>query len=84
MAQEIQVLHKLGHPKVVKLEDLVTSRMSCSLYLVFEYMDHDLVGLVACPIIKFNESEVKGYIQRLLYGLDHFHFHGVLHHDIKG
>ena len=35
MAREIQVLRRLDHPNVVKLEGLVTSRMSCSLYLVF-------------------------------------------------
>ena len=45
MAREILVLRRLDHPNVVKLEGLVTSRMSCSLYLVFEYMEHDLAGL---------------------------------------
>ena len=33
MAREIQVLRRLDHPNVVKLEGMVTSRMSCSLYL---------------------------------------------------
>ncbi|KAK7302305.1 hypothetical protein RJT34_13191 [Clitoria ternatea] len=47
MAREILVLRKLDHPNVVKLEGLVTSRMSCSLYLVFEYIEHDLAGLAA-------------------------------------
>ncbi len=58
MAREIQVLRRLDHPNVVKLEGLVTSRMSCSLYLVFEYMEHDLAGLAACPAIMFTESQV--------------------------
>ncbi|KAK5810608.1 hypothetical protein PVK06_025924 [Gossypium arboreum] len=40
MAREIHILRRLDHPNVVKLEDLVTSRMSCSLYLVFEFMEH--------------------------------------------
>ncbi|GLJ49510.1 hypothetical protein SUGI_1049250 [Cryptomeria japonica] len=84
MAREIQVLRRLDHPNVVKLEGLVTSRMSCSLYLVFEYMDHDLAGLAACPGIKFSEAQVKCYIQQLLSGLDHCHVRGVLHRDIKG
>ncbi|KAH9322264.1 hypothetical protein KI387_016903, partial [Taxus chinensis] len=84
MAREIQVLRRLDHPNVVKLEGLVTSRMSCSLYLVFEYMDHDLAGLASCPGIKFTEAQVKCYIQQLLSGLDHCHIRGVLHRDIKG
>jgi cyclin-dependent kinase 12/13 len=84
MAREIQVLRRLDHPNVVKLEGLVTSRMSCSLYLVFEYMEHDLAGLAACPAIMFTEAQVKCYLQQLLRGLDHCHQHGVLHRDIKG
>ncbi|CAM6010137.1 unnamed protein product [Sphagnum balticum] len=84
MAREIQVLRRLDHPNVVKLEGLVTSRMSCSLYLVFEYMEHDLAGLAACPAIMFTEAQVKCYLQQLLRGLDHCHQRGVLHRDIKG
>eukprot|EP00252_Welwitschia_mirabilis_P018752 TRINITY_DN4185_c0_g4_i1.p1 TRINITY_DN4185_c0_g4~~TRINITY_DN4185_c0_g4_i1.p1 ORF type:complete len:731 (-),score=158.97 TRINITY_DN4185_c0_g4_i1:416-2608(-) len=84
MAREIQVLRRLNHPNVIRLEGLVTSRMSCSLYLVFEYMEHDLAGLMAHPSIKFTEPQVKCYMQQLLSGLDHCHGNGVLHRDIKG
>lgn len=59
MAREIIILRRLDHPNVIKLEGLVTSRMSCSLYLVFEYMEHDLAGLAASPDIKFTEAQVR-------------------------
>ncbi|KAI7753007.1 hypothetical protein M8C21_022957 [Ambrosia artemisiifolia] len=59
MAREILVLRRLDHPNVVKLEGLVTSKMSCSLYLVFEYMEHDLAGLAASPTIQFIEPQVS-------------------------
>ncbi|XP_047317159.1 probable serine/threonine-protein kinase At1g54610 [Impatiens glandulifera] len=84
MAREIHILRRLDHPNIVKLEGLVTSRMSCSLYLVFEYMEHDLAGLASHPALKFTEAQVKCYMQQLLRGLDHCHSHGVLHRDIKG
>lgn len=58
MAREINILRRLDHPNIVKLEGLVTSRMSCSLYLVFEYMEHDLAGLIASPSIKFSIPQV--------------------------
>ena len=58
MAREIIVLRRLDHPNVIKLEGLVTSRMSCSLYLVFEYMEHDLAGLAASPGVLFSEPQV--------------------------
>ncbi|XP_065852873.1 probable serine/threonine-protein kinase At1g54610 [Euphorbia lathyris] len=84
MAREILILRRLDHSNVVKLEGLVTSRMSCSLYLVFEYMDHDLAGLAASPGVKFTETQVKCYMHQLLAGLEHCHNRGVLHRDIKG
>ncbi|RYQ94155.1 hypothetical protein Ahy_B08g089033 isoform B [Arachis hypogaea] len=84
MAREILVLRKLDHPNVVKLEGLVTSRMSCSLYLVFEYMEHDLAGLAAGQGVKFTEPQVKCFMKQLLSGLEHCHSRGVLHRDIKG
>ncbi|VAI05320.1 unnamed protein product [Triticum turgidum subsp. durum] len=84
MAREILILRRLDHPSVIKIDGLVTSRMSCSLYLVFEYMEHDLAGLVASPDIKFTEPQVKCYMNQLLSGLEHCHDRGVLHRDIKG
>ncbi|XP_050223476.1 probable serine/threonine-protein kinase At1g54610 [Mercurialis annua] len=84
MAREILVLRRLDHPNVLKLEGLVTSRMSCSLYLVFEYMDHDLSGLAARQGVKFSEAQVKCYMKQLLAGIEHCHRQGVLHRDIKG
>lgn len=59
MAREILILRRLDHPNVVKLEGLVTSRMSCSLYLLFKYMEHDLAGLAASPTIKFTQAQVS-------------------------
>ncbi|GMH08365.1 hypothetical protein Nepgr_010205 [Nepenthes gracilis] len=84
MAREILILRRLDHPNVVKLQGLVTSRMSCSLYLVFDYMEHDLAGLAASPGIKFTEPQVKCYMRQLLSGLEHCHKCYVLHRDIKG
>jgi serine/threonine protein kinase len=58
MAREIIVLRRLDHPNVMKLEGVIASRMSGSLYLIFEYMEHDLAGLLASPGIKFTEAQV--------------------------
>ncbi|KAL4580778.1 hypothetical protein LXL04_016980 [Taraxacum kok-saghyz] len=84
MAREIIVLRRLDHPNVMKLEGLLTSRVSGNLYLVFDYMEHDLAGLAASPIIKFTEPQIKCYMQQLLCGLAHCHNRGILHRDIKG
>lgn len=84
MSREILILRGLDHPNIIKLQGLITSQTSSSLYLVFEYMEHDLTGLAALPGMKFTEAQIKCYMQQLLTGLDHCHNHGVLHRDVKG
>ncbi|KAL2322051.1 hypothetical protein Fmac_026430 [Flemingia macrophylla] len=84
MAREIMILRRLDHPNIIKLEGLITSRLSCSIYLVFEYMEHDITGLLSRPEIKFSESQIKCYMKQLLSGLEHCHSRGVMHRDIKG
>ncbi|CAB4281059.1 unnamed protein product [Prunus armeniaca] len=84
MAREILILRRLDHPNVIKLEGLITSRLSCSIYLVFEYMEHDITGLLSNPDIKFSEAQIKCYLKQLLSGLEHCHSRGVMHRDIKG
>lgn len=83
MAREIMILRMLDHPNVMKLEGIITSRLSCTIYLVFEYMEHDLAGLLSCPDVSFTESQIKCYMRQLLSGLDHCHSRGVMHRDIK-
>ncbi|CAH2079870.1 unnamed protein product [Thlaspi arvense] len=83
MAREILILRKLNHPNIMKLEGIVTSRTSSSIYLVFEYMEHDLAGLSSNPDIRFTESQIKCYMKQLLWGLEHCHMRGVIHRDIK-
>ncbi|KAJ0250652.1 serine/threonine-protein kinase [Hirschfeldia incana] len=84
MAREIIILRRLDHPNVMKLEGLITSRVSGSMYLIFEYMEHDLSGLASTPGVKFSEAQIKCYMKQLLHGLEHCHSRGVLHRDIKG
>ncbi|XP_027369071.1 protein IMPAIRED IN BABA-INDUCED STERILITY 1-like [Abrus precatorius] len=84
MAREIMILRRLDHPNIIKLEGLITSRLSCSIYLVFEYMEHDITGLLSRPEIKFSEPQIKCYMKQLLSGLEHCHSRGVMHRDIKG
>lgn len=58
MAREIMILRRLDHPNIMQLEGIITSKMSSSIYLVFEYMEHDLAGLVSSPDVKFSEAQV--------------------------
>ena len=62
MAREIIILRRLDHPNVMKLEGMITSRVSGSLYLIFEYMEHDLTGLLALNGVKFSEEQVLHFL----------------------
>ncbi|XVF14327.1 hypothetical protein REPUB_Repub09cG0049700 [Reevesia pubescens] len=83
MAREITILRRLDHPNIMKLDGVITSRFSSTVYLVFDYMEHDLAGLSSSPDIQFSEAQVKCYMQQLLLGLEHCHLRRIMHRDIK-
>ncbi|BBN10369.1 cyclin-dependent kinase 12/13 [Marchantia polymorpha subsp. ruderalis] len=61
-----------------------TNLLKGSIYMVFEYMDHDLTGLIDQPGIRFTVPQIKCYMKQLLTGLHYCHINQVLHRDIKG
>lgn len=52
-------------------------------YLVFEYMDHDLMGLLESGLVHFSEYHIKSFMKQLMEGLDYCHKKNFLHRDIK-
>lgn len=59
IAREIMILRRLDHPNIMKLEGIIASRNSNSMYFVFDYMEHDLEGLCSSPDIKFTEAQAR-------------------------
>lgn len=53
------------------------------LYLAFEYVPHDLSGIIAEPSLTLKEPMIKAYMQQLLRAVAHIHSHNVMHCDIK-
>ncbi|EOA32467.1 hypothetical protein CARUB_v10015744mg [Capsella rubella] len=83
IAREIMILRRLDHPNIMKLEGIIASRNSNSMYFVFDYMEHDLEGLCSSPDINFTEAQIKCYMKQLLWGVEHCHLRGIMHRDIK-
>ena len=86
MAREIDVLARLGsHPSVVSLLDVACGKTKSSMYLVFEYVEHDLAGLLSvAEKHSLRLGQVKRLASQLLSALSHCHARGVMHRDIKG
>ena len=54
-----------------------------SFYLVFEFMDHDLMGLLDSGLVEFTEQFNASIMKQLLDGLSYCHEKNFLHRDIK-
>lgn len=55
-----------------------------SVYMVFEYSDHDLTGVLSQNQFSFTDAHLKSLCQQMLAGLAYLHHKGVIHRDIKG
>lgn len=51
--------------------------------MVFEYMDHDLAGLLHSKQHRFEEPQIKCLARQMLGGLAFLHSRKILHRDIK-
>jgi cyclin-dependent kinase 9 len=59
------------------------NRNRAQFYLVFEFCEHDLAGLLSNQAVKFSLSDMKKIMQQLLNGLFYIHKNSILHRDMK-
>jgi cyclin-dependent kinase 12/13 len=92
----MHLLSRLKHKNVVDLLEIVTSKgwrafypVATSrnhnlgnVYLVFEYMEHDLLGLIDKKI-SLEPMHIKCILKQLLEGVEFLHTKNVIHRDIK-
>ncbi|KAB8360587.1 hypothetical protein FH972_024326 [Carpinus fangiana] len=79
--REVKLLQSLNHTNIVSLQEVMVERNDC--YMVFEYLSHDLTGLLNHPSFKLEQHHKKDLAKQLFTGLDYLHRRGVLHRDIK-
>lgn len=80
--REINILLSLNHPSVVGVKEVVMGDVD-SIFMVMEYMEHDLKGLMETRKRPFSTSEVKCLMLQLLEGVNYLHDNWVLHRDLK-
>ncbi|KAK4940706.1 serine/threonine protein kinase, CMGC, CDC2/CDK subfamily [Elasticomyces elasticus] len=79
--REIRLLQHLRHQHVVALQEVMVEKNEC--FMVFEYLSHDLTGLINHPTFKLTPAHKKDLAKQMFSGLDYLHRRGVLHRDIK-
>jgi CTD kinase subunit alpha len=79
--REIKLLRSLSHKNIVQLQEVMVEANDC--FMVFEYLSHDLTGLLNHPTYTLEAGHKKHLAQQLFEGLDYLHTRGVLHRDIK-
>ena len=79
--REISFLKQLRHPNIVYLMDLIHGEKK--LYLVFEFMEHDLKKFLDMNSAPLPPDLVKNYLYQILIAINFCHSKRILHRDLK-
>lgn len=88
--REIKILKLMDHENIVQLLRVVRSkgtdfnRSRGTVYMIFEYLEHDLTGLLDTKGVRLTPDHIKSYTKQLLDAVNFMHNKGILHRDIKG
>ncbi|GAX80947.1 hypothetical protein CEUSTIGMA_g8382.t1 [Chlamydomonas eustigma] len=77
--RELRVLQSVNHPNIVRLKKVVTGTKAESIFLVFEYCEHDVGRLLDSLNSSFTLSEIKCLLKQLLEALVYLHDRWVMH-----
>lgn len=80
--REINILLSFHHPSIVDVKEVVMDDFG-TVYMVMEYMEHDISRVNERRRQPFSISEVKALMLQLLDGVQHLHHNWVMHRDLK-
>ncbi|KAD2806076.1 hypothetical protein E3N88_39453 [Mikania micrantha] len=80
--REINILGMLQHPSLVQMKEVVMDDFN-GVYMVMEYVDHELKGYMERMKYPFSQSEVKRLMIQLLEAVSYLQDNYVMHRDLK-
>ncbi|KAL4910360.1 hypothetical protein BDW74DRAFT_144951 [Aspergillus multicolor] len=81
--REIQTLLEARHQNVVYLREVVMGNRMDEVYLVMDFLEHDLKTLLDEMREPFLPSEIKTLLLQFVSGLDFLHSQWIMHRDLK-
>ena len=81
--REANILLSMHHPNVVDVSEMVVGNSLDSVFMVMEFCEHDLKGLMETMRVPFSVPEVKCLMTQLLAGVAYMHENWTLHRDLK-
>ncbi|XP_071839954.1 uncharacterized protein [Apostichopus japonicus] len=81
--REINTLLKAQHVNIVTVREIVVGSNMDKIYIVMDYVEHDLKSLMETMKQPFTIGETKCLVQQLLRGVNHLHENWILHRDLK-
>lgn len=81
--REISSLLKIKHENIVTVREIVVGSNMDKIYLVMEFVEHDLKSLMETMKKPFLLGEIKTLLLQLLRAVAHLHDNWILHRDLK-
>lgn len=85
--REVKILKAMFHENIVQLKEVVTSKdqggFSKNVFMVMEYLEYDLTGIIETPEIRLSEDHIKSWTNQLLKGVHYMHMNNIMHRDLK-
>lgn len=81
--REINALMSCRHENVVGIREVVVGDTLTQIFIVMDFIEHDLKTLLTLMPSPFLQSEIKTLLSQLLSAVAHCHKNWILHRDLK-